>query len=73
MQAAGLGEPIAREELKRGDFVFWKGHVAIMEDEKTIVHANGHTMTTAAKISPPPWNASAGSTSSRRGYRRLRD
>lgn len=47
MQATGLGEPIEREELKRGDFVFWKGHVAIMEDPETIVHANGHTMTVA--------------------------
>lgn len=47
MQAAGLGEPIAREELQRGDFVFWKGHVAVMEDAETIVHANGHTMTVA--------------------------
>jgi len=47
MQAAGLGEPIAREQLRRGDFVFWKGHVAIMEDPETIVHANGHTMTVA--------------------------
>ncbi|NEI68628.1 peptidase P60 [Rhizobium lusitanum] len=47
MQAAGLGQPIDRDELKRGDFVFWKGHVAIMEDPETIVHANGHTMTVA--------------------------
>ncbi|MFJ6326746.1 MULTISPECIES: NlpC/P60 family protein [unclassified Rhizobium] len=47
MQATGLGEPIAREQLRRGDFVFWKGHVAIMEDPETIVHANGHTMTVA--------------------------
>ncbi|MCZ3380210.1 C40 family peptidase [Rhizobium sp. AG207R] len=47
MQAASLGQPIEREELKRGDFVFWKGHVAIMEDPDTIVHANGHTMTVA--------------------------
>ncbi|MFK0162605.1 NlpC/P60 family protein [Rhizobium sp. NPDC090279] len=47
MQAAGLGQPIEREELRRGDFVFWKGHVAIMEDPETIVHANGHTMTVA--------------------------
>lgn len=47
MQAAGLGEPIAREELKRGDFVFWKGHAAVMEDPETIIHANGHTMTVA--------------------------
>ncbi|MFT4181097.1 MAG: NlpC/P60 family protein [Rhizobium sp.] len=47
MQAAGLGKPIAREELRRGDFVFWKGHAAIMEDAETIIHANGNTMTVA--------------------------
>ncbi|MGO4438297.1 C40 family peptidase [Rhizobium sp. RAF56] len=47
MQAAGLGTPIAREELRRGDLVFWKGHVAVMEDPETIIHANGHTMTVA--------------------------
>lgn len=47
MQADGLGDPVAREELRRGDLVFWKGHVAIMEDEKTILHANGHTMSVA--------------------------
>ncbi|MBB4183464.1 cell wall-associated NlpC family hydrolase [Sinorhizobium terangae] len=47
MQARGLGRAISREELLRGDLVFWKGHVAIMEDEKTLVHANGHTMTVA--------------------------
>lgn len=47
MQAAGLGEPIEREELRRGDFVFWKGHIAVMEDPETIIHANGHTMTVA--------------------------
>jgi cell wall-associated NlpC family hydrolase len=44
MQASGLGQPIEREELRRGDLVFWPGHVAIMEDPETIVHANGHTM-----------------------------
>ncbi|QRM53772.1 NlpC/P60 family protein [Sinorhizobium sp. BG8] len=47
MQASGLGSSIERSELKRGDLVFWKGHVAIMEDEKTIIHANGHTMSVA--------------------------
>jgi len=47
MQAAGLGTPIDRGELRRGDLVFWKGHVALMEDEKTIIHANGHTMSVA--------------------------
>jgi cell wall-associated NlpC family hydrolase len=47
MQAAGLGVPIDRSELRRGDLVFWKGHVAVMEDAETILHANGHTMTVA--------------------------
>ena len=47
MQAAGLGRPIERDELRRGDLVFWKGHVAVMEDPETIIHANGHTMTVA--------------------------
>lgn len=47
MQAARLGKAIERSELRRGDLVFWKGHVAIMEDPETIIHANGHTMTVA--------------------------
>jgi len=47
MQASGLGEPIGREQLRRGDLVFWKGHVAVMEDEQSMIHANGHTMTVA--------------------------
>ncbi|MEZ2130252.1 MULTISPECIES: NlpC/P60 family protein [unclassified Sinorhizobium] len=47
MQASGLGRVIDRSELRRGDLVFWKGHVAIMEDPETIIHANGHTMTVA--------------------------
>ncbi|MCD2172654.1 C40 family peptidase [Rhizobium sp. C4] len=47
MQAAGLGTEIGFDELRRGDLVFWKGHVAIMEDEETMIHANGHTMSVA--------------------------
>lgn len=47
MQAATIGDPIGSEQLKRGDLVFWKGHVAIMTDGETIIHANGHTMTVA--------------------------
>lgn len=46
MQAA-MGDEIPRDELRRGDLVFWKGHVGIMEDEHTLLHANGHTMTVA--------------------------
>jgi len=48
MQAAGLGEPLDPGPdfagLKRGDLVFWKGHVAVMTDSETMIHANGHTM-----------------------------
>lgn len=44
MQVSTLGTDISRDELRRGDLVFWKGHVGIMEDEQTLLHANGHTM-----------------------------
>lgn len=47
MQASGLGRAIERQALRRGDLVFWKGHVAIMEDETTMIHANGNTMSVA--------------------------
>ena len=47
MQAEGLGRPIERETRRRGDLVFWKGHVAILEDADTTIHANGHPMTVA--------------------------
>ncbi|MDL2406664.1 NlpC/P60 family protein [Rhizobium calliandrae] len=73
MQAAGLGEPIARDELRRGDFVFWKGHVAIMEDEKTIVHANGHTMTVAREDFAAAVERIGWLYQQPTGYRRLRD
>ena len=32
------------DEMRRGDLVFWKGHVAIMLDETTMLHANAHHM-----------------------------
>ena len=48
MQAATLGEPLDPGPdytgLRRGDLVFWKGHVAVMTDTDTMIHANGHTM-----------------------------
>ncbi|MCC2613298.1 C40 family peptidase [Neorhizobium petrolearium] len=42
-----IGSAITREELRRGDLVFWKGHVGIMENEQTLLHANGHTVSVA--------------------------
>ncbi len=47
MQADALGTPVTRNDLQRGDLVFWKGHVGIMADEATLLHANGHTMDVA--------------------------
>jgi cell wall-associated NlpC family hydrolase len=44
MQRASIGTEIGRGDLKRGDLVFWKGHVAIMTDENTMIHASGFTM-----------------------------
>ena len=34
----------AEEALRRGDLVFWNGHVGIMQDAETLLHANGHHM-----------------------------
>ncbi len=47
MQAATIGTPISQAELKRGDLIFWKGHVALYRGDGTIIHANGHTMSVA--------------------------
>jgi cell wall-associated NlpC family hydrolase len=48
MQAASGGEPFDPGDhfnrLRRGDLVFWKGHVGIMMDGENLLHANGHTM-----------------------------
>ncbi len=53
MQAAVLGEPIAIEDpkapLARGDLLFWKGHVGIMRDSGTLLHANGWHMKTVSE------------------------
>ena len=50
MQQDGLGRALTSAEMKnlqRGDLIFWKGHVAIVRDTHTIVHANAHHMATA--------------------------
>ncbi|MBO9559046.1 MAG: C40 family peptidase [Caulobacter sp.] len=41
--------PIAEAERRRGDLVFWKGHVAILLDANTILHANAHHMAVAVE------------------------
>ncbi len=49
MQQESLGRDLEAAEsrrLRRGDLMFWKGHVAITRDADTIVHANAHQMAT---------------------------
>ena len=53
MQEAALGEPLphsdALADLQRGDLVFWKGHVGVMRDGATLLHANGWAMKVASE------------------------
>jgi cell wall-associated NlpC family hydrolase len=42
-----LGNSVPFTDMRRGDLLFWKGHVAIARDSKTIVHANAHHMMVA--------------------------
>lgn len=45
MQQDTLGTPLPDDAvLMRGDLVFWKGHVAMMVDAETMIHANAHHM-----------------------------
>jgi cell wall-associated NlpC family hydrolase len=47
MQQAALGSAIELNELRRGDLLFWPGHVAIACDAKSMIHANAHHMMVA--------------------------
>jgi cell wall-associated NlpC family hydrolase len=52
MQRDGLGralDPAESKKLQRGDLIFWNGHVAIVRDADTIVHANAHHMATVVE------------------------
>jgi cell wall-associated NlpC family hydrolase len=48
VQENALGKPLASStdlsKLRRGDLLFWKGHVAIVRDEATLIHANAFHM-----------------------------
>ena len=44
MMEERLGHAVARDQIKRGDLVFWKGHVGVMRDAQTLLHANAFHM-----------------------------
>jgi cell wall-associated NlpC family hydrolase len=45
MQEAELGRTLAQGTApRRGDLMFWKGHVGIMLDATRLLHANGKDM-----------------------------
>lgn len=48
-QMAALGRKVSGGSLKRGDLVFWKGHVGVMTTPKTLLHANAHHMEVATE------------------------
>jgi cell wall-associated NlpC family hydrolase len=49
MQENGLGKPVDIKDARRGDLVFWKGHVAIVRDATTLLHANAFHMMVVAE------------------------
>lgn len=53
MQEHALGLPIVAGTglagLRRGDLIFWRGHVGIMRDATTLLHANAHHMLVASE------------------------
>ncbi len=50
MQAEALGGDVQVDgPFRRGDLVFWKGHVGIMRDADTLLHANAFHMAVASE------------------------
>ncbi len=47
MQELSLGKLVTFAEMRRGDLVFWPGHVAIARNGESLVHANVHAMMVA--------------------------
>lgn len=47
MQEAEVGDKLAEADLgrlQRGDLIFWRGHVGIMQSAEWLIHASGHQM-----------------------------
>ena len=49
MQEAVLGQPVKLADIRRGDLIFWKGHIALARDAETMIHANAFHMAVAVE------------------------
>jgi cell wall-associated NlpC family hydrolase len=51
MQEAALGTAVSADfsAVRRGDLIFWKGHVAIVRDRNLLLHANAYHMAVASE------------------------
>ena len=50
MQEKALGHYVSdQNNLRRGDLIFWPGHVGIMQSATHLLHANGHAMKTTSE------------------------
>ena len=49
MMEQSLGEIVPGAKLKRGDLVFWKGHMGVMRDGEILLHANAFHMQVASE------------------------
>jgi cell wall-associated NlpC family hydrolase len=51
MQEAALGTAVPADfsAVRRGDLIFWKGHVAIVRDRNLLLHANAYHMAVASE------------------------
>ncbi|OED46786.1 NLP/P60 hydrolase [Rhodobacteraceae bacterium (ex Bugula neritina AB1)] len=47
MQETDVGSQAPAGDYQRGDLLFWKGHVALVRDTRTLIHANAHDMAVA--------------------------
>ncbi len=57
LQESSLGRSIEVKigltDLERGDLLFWQGHVGIMLDGETLLHATAHTMMVVSELLRP--------------------
>jgi cell wall-associated NlpC family hydrolase len=68
----GFFAEIDMAERRRGDLVFWKGHVAVLLDADTILHANAHHMAVAIEsLAEAITRIEAAGVGSPLGYRRV--